>query len=125
MKRTQEGMTLIGFLISLAVVGLFVFMGMKVVPMYTEYRGVKGALKSIASEPDIATRSVSEIRTSFDRHADTGYIESVTGKDLKIARKGPGYVVTAEYDVRRPLIYNLDVVGRFKAEQDLVRGAGN
>ena len=125
MKRTQEGMTLIGFLISLTVVGLFVFMGMKVVPMYTEYRGVKGALKSIASEPDIATRSVSEIRTSFDRHADTGYIESVTGKDLKIARKGPGYVVTAEYDVRRPLIYNLDVVGRFKAEQDLVRGAGN
>ena len=125
MKRTQEGMTLIGFLISLAVVGLFVFMGMKVVPMYTEYRGVKGALKSIASEPDIATRSVSEIRTSFDRHADTGYIDSVAGKDLKIARKGSGYVVTAEYDVRRPLIYNLDVVGRFKAEQDLVRGAGN
>ena len=125
MKRTQEGMTLIGFLISLAVVGLFVFMGMKVIPMYSEYRGVKSALKSIASEPDIATRSISGIRDSFDRHADTGYIASVTGKDLKIVRKGPGYAVTAEYDVRRPLIYNLDVVGRFKAEQDLVRGAGN
>ena len=125
MKRTQRGMTLIGFLVTLAVVGLFVFMGMKVIPMYTEFHGVKQALKSIASEPDIATRSITGIRDSFDRHADTGYIASVAGKDLKIVRKGPGYVVVAEYEVRRSLIYNLDVVGRFKHEQDLVRGAGN
>lgn len=123
MKRTQRGMTLIGFLISLAVVGVFIFMGMKVVPMYMEYRGVQGALKSIASEPDIASQPITEIRKRFDRHAETGYIESVAGKDLKVERRGPGYFVTAEYDVRRPLIYNLDVVGRFKAEQELRRGA--
>ena len=123
MKRTQRGMTLIGFLISMAVVGVFVFMGMKVIPMYTEYKGVQGALKSIAAEPDIASQPISEIRSRFEKHADTGYIESVKGKDLKIERRGSGYFVTAEYDVRRPLIYNLDVVGRFKAEQELRRGA--
>ena len=33
MKRTQGGMTLIGFVIVLAVVGLFAYVGMKLVPM--------------------------------------------------------------------------------------------
>ena len=32
MKRTQRGMTLIGFIITLAVVGVFVYMGMKTIP---------------------------------------------------------------------------------------------
>ena len=41
MKRTQSGITLIGFMLVLAVVGMFVFMGMKVIPMYSEYYSVK------------------------------------------------------------------------------------
>ena len=36
MKRTQRGMTLISFIIVLAVVGVFVYMGMKLLPMYSE-----------------------------------------------------------------------------------------
>ena len=45
MKRTQSGMTLIGFVVVLAVVGLFIYVGMKVIPMYTEYYGVRQAMK--------------------------------------------------------------------------------
>src|SRR3546814_2527099 len=37
MKRTQGGMTLIGFVIVLAVVGVFIYMGMNVIPMYSVY----------------------------------------------------------------------------------------
>ncbi len=36
MKRTQSGMTLIGFIVVLGVVGLFAYIGMKLVPMYSE-----------------------------------------------------------------------------------------
>ena len=45
MKRTQSGMTLIGFVIVLAVVGVFIYMGMKLIPMYSEYYAVKQALE--------------------------------------------------------------------------------
>ena len=37
MKRTQRGITLLGFIIVLAVVGFFAYVGMKLFPMYSEY----------------------------------------------------------------------------------------
>ena len=43
MKRTQSGITLIGFVVVLAVVGLFAYVGMKLFPMYSEFYGVKSA----------------------------------------------------------------------------------
>jgi type II secretory pathway pseudopilin PulG len=47
MKRTQSGMTLIAFIIVLGVVGLFAYVGMKLIPMYSEYYAVKQALKGL------------------------------------------------------------------------------
>ena len=44
MDRKQNGMTMIGFLITLSVAMLFIYCGMKIVPMYTEYYSVKKAL---------------------------------------------------------------------------------
>ncbi|MBA2237667.1 MAG: DUF4845 domain-containing protein, partial [Lysobacter sp.] len=40
---------------------------------------------------------------------------------VKIERKDAGYLMTVDYEVRRPLIANLDVVGHFQTEQQLVR----
>jgi len=40
MKTKQSGVTLIGFLVILLVVGFFGYMAMKLVPSYTEYGGV-------------------------------------------------------------------------------------
>jgi Tfp pilus assembly protein PilE len=37
MKRKQKGMTLIGFIISMAVAGVFVYVGMQIFPMYNEF----------------------------------------------------------------------------------------
>ena len=61
MKRTQGGMTLIGFVIVLAVVGLFAYVGMKLVPMYSEFYAVKQALKGLSTEPGIADQDPAKI----------------------------------------------------------------
>ena len=67
MKRTQGGMTLIGFVIVLAVVGVFIYMGMKVIPMYSEYYAVKQALQGLAGEPGIADQSPAKSKDRFFR----------------------------------------------------------
>ena len=41
--------------------------------------------------------------------------------NFSIARKDAGYIVTVDYEVRRPLIANFDIVGHFNAEQVLSR----
>lgn len=123
MKRTQQGLTLIGFLIVLAVASFFIYCGMKLVPMYTEYYSVKQALKGIAEEPGVVNQEPSRIRDLFFRRLYINYSENVKPEHLKIERTDTGYRATVDYEVRRPLIYNLDVVGRFHAQQDFTRGS--
>jgi hypothetical protein len=121
MKRTQSGMTLIGFILVLAVAGVFIYMGMKLIPMYSEYYAVKTALRDVANESDVSQEDPAKIKDLFFRRLYISYAENVKSEDVKIARRDAGYIMTVDYEVRRPLIANIDVVGRFKAEQVLSR----
>ncbi|WP_396615249.1 DUF4845 domain-containing protein [Lysobacter soli] len=121
MKRTQSGMTLIGFIIVLAVVGVFAYMGIKLVPMYTEYFAVKKALSQLSDEPGITQQDPARIKELFFRRLDISYADSVKKDNVKVLRREANYLVTVDYEVRRPLISNIDVVGHFTAEQKLTR----
>ncbi|MFE0500628.1 DUF4845 domain-containing protein [Lysobacter soli] len=121
MKRTQSGMTLIGFIIVLAVVGVFIYMGMKVIPMYSEYFAVKQALKQMSQESGLSQKDPARIKEAFFRRLYISYADNVKPANFKLARKDAGYVATVDYEVRRPLIANFDIVGHFNAEQVLSR----
>lgn len=115
--KQQRGITLTSFLIVLVVVCFFLFVGMKLFPMYQEYWSVTKALKAVAADSSIST-DPNSIRRSFDRHTEVGYIDSVKGKDLKIERAlNGGARIVADYEVRKPLMYNLDIVGKFHVEE--------
>ncbi|WP_374608810.1 DUF4845 domain-containing protein [Thermomonas sp.] len=123
MKRKQGGMTMLGFLITLSVVILFLFCGMKIVPMYIEYYSVKKALASIANEQSASATSKDAIRALFARHLKIDYVKIIKPDMLKIEATDSGFNLTVDYERREELIANLDVVGRFHAEQAVVRGA--
>ena len=123
MKRTQGGMTMLGFLITLSVVILFIFCGMKIVPMYIEYYSVKKALASIANEQSASATSKDAIRALFARHLKIDYVKIIKPDMLKIEATDSGFNLTVDYERREELIANLDVVAKFRAEQALVRGA--
>jgi hypothetical protein len=123
MKRTQSGMTLIGFVIVLGVVGVFIYMGMKLVPMYSEYYAVKQALSGLASEPGVTEQDAPKIKDLFFRRMYVSYADNIKPEHVKLARRDAGWLMTVDYEIRRPLIANLDVVGRFHAEKELRRGA--
>ena len=123
MKRKQGGMTMLGFLITLSVVILFLFCGMKIVPMYIEYYSVKKALASIANEQSASATSKDAIRALFARHLKIDYVKIIKPDMLKIEATDSGFNLTVDYERREELVANLDVVGKFRAEQAVVRGA--
>ena len=123
MKRTQRGMTLIGFIMVLAVVGVFIYMGMKLIPMYSEYYSLKQALSSLARDPGITNNDPAKIKDLLFRRLDISYASNIKPEHVKIVRKDAGYLMTVAYEVRKPLIANVDVVGRFDTTQELRRGA--
>ena len=122
MKRTQGGMTLIGFILTLAVAGIFIYVGMKVIPMYSEYYAVKKSLDGLALEPGINNASPDRVRALFFRRLYVNYSENVKPENVKIERREGGWLMTVRYEVRRPLISNLDVVGNFEAAKNLAHG---
>ena len=123
MKRTQRGMTMLGFLITLGVVIFFVYCGMKIVPMYVEYYSVEKTLASLAKEPGSATASKEKLREMFFKRLYMSYATEVKPDALKIETRDNGYHFIVDYERREPLVANLDVVGKFHAEQAVVRGA--
>ena len=121
MKRNQSGLTLIGFVMVLALVGLFAYVGMKLFPMYSEFYSVKQALKGLAAEPGIANTDPAKVKDLLFRRLYVSYAENVKPNNVKITRDSQGYVITVSYEVRRELIGNLDVVGKFDASENLLR----
>lgn len=121
MRRHQQGMTLTSFILVLAVLGVFIYMGMKLIPMYSEFFSVKKALEGMAREPDIASSDQAHIKDLFFRRMQADYVDDIKPENIKIARKDAGWVMTVEYEARKPLIANLDVVARFNAEKEFKR----
>ena len=119
MKRTQGGMTLIGFVIVLGVIGFFAYIAMRLVPMYSEYYAVKQALKGLEAEPGIANRDPAKIQDLFFRRLYISYAENVKPANVEIERIEGGWEMHVVYEVRKPLVGNLDVVGKFDVTERL------
>jgi hypothetical protein len=123
MMNRQKGITFVGFVMVLAIVGFFAYVAMRLVPIYIEYFSVKSAMKAVAAERGAAEMQPGDIRNMLIKRFDVSYVTSVRPNDIRISRdRNPS--VTIAYEVRKPFISNVDVVVVFSHTQELSRGAG-
>lgn len=109
----QGGMTLIGFVFVLSFVLFISYIGMKIVPIYMEYYAVVSAMNGVASERGSANLSPSSIRVRIlDRLYVSYSSDNVREKHIKVLRSD-GVQLRITYEVRKPVIGNLDVVAKF------------
>ena len=114
MKRNQKGITFLGFVIVLAVVGFFGFIAMRLFPVYQEYYSAVSVFKSVTEAPGAASESPAQIRVSLDKRFQISYIDNINlDKDIKFRNEKSGKTLQLKYEVRRPLMYNLDFVASF------------
>ncbi|HJV72889.1 MAG TPA: DUF4845 domain-containing protein [Noviherbaspirillum sp.] len=96
----QHGLSLVGFMFVIVIVALLAVLGMKVVPSVVEYSAIKKAIMKAKTEGT----TPAEIKTSFDKQATTGYIESVSGNDLEIKKTDSGFDVNVAYQKKIELV---------------------
>lgn len=115
-RARQSGITLLGFVIVLAVAGIFAFVGMKLFPAYSEYYNVVSAMEQIAREPGSARWSPAEILTSLEKRMYVNYVDErfVNKRSFQIKRAGSGYTLSVKYERREPMVYNIDYVAKFE-----------
>ncbi len=116
--RRQAGVTGIGWMIILGLMGFFVFLTLKMLPSYLEYFKVASALESLKKE---TMSSPIEIRKHLGRQFDVGYVYVILPKDVKIKNAGKVYKVTAKYDSRVHLFANVDVMMSFDKRVEVAR----
>ena len=76
-RSKQQGLTLMGFVMVLFVVGFFAFVAIKLFPVYSEYYSVVSDMKGVASEPGIAQADPATVRDKLFRRFYISYVTSV------------------------------------------------
>ena len=108
--KNQQGITVIGILLVMIVIGFVALIGMKVVPMYIQYFTVRSSIESIRKEPQLAQMSSTDIQAAIQKRFDIGYVNNITSRDLKIRNDRGGRVLDLSYQDERDLFYGLSVV---------------
>ncbi len=120
-RKRASGITLIGFLMLLAVVGFFGYLAMRLIPMYTEYMGVVKAMEQVRAEPNAANMSPEQIRRSLSLKFNTQYVsdDAIPPQAIRVIRQGGGQTLSVTYERRVPFVYNLELVGTFEKSVNL------
>ena len=120
--KKQAGMTLIGWVFVLGIIAFFATLAMRLIPMYQEYYGVLQIMDGMKTELKNNRMGKNETLLMLYKRFDTGYIFSVKEDNIEIFRGKNNVQVTkiaSDYDVRKPFIAQIDLIGHFQTEIDV------
>ena len=114
--KKQRGMTGLGWMMVIFLICFFAFVGIKLFPVYMENYSIKSIVKDVKQEPNIAKKSTGEIRTLIRKRLIINSIRDLKKEHIIIKKFAGNLSVKIEYEVRKPLFGNLDVVMSFSDE---------
>lgn len=113
LRQRQGGITTLGLIILVAFVGMFVFAGIRLTPVYLNYSKVASVVEGVRKEFDGNGATRSEIRTSISRRFDIESVGVIKAKDIKVTTVDGGLEVAATYSHKAPFISNVSFVVDF------------
>lgn len=113
----QKGMTLLGGLTALLIVGFILTAAFKVGPLYLDNSFVRAAIDSLAQE-NIHTMTDKDVRKKLNAFFDINNVRDIDTKQIKIIREKTKTLVTLNYEKRINFMGNVDVVVRFENTYD-------
>jgi hypothetical protein len=113
MKQRQRGMTFLGLVTILAILGAGLYAAIRLVPVYLEYTKVARALEQVRDEHSAIESNPQLIRRSLERRWDVEDIASIGWKEVEIKKSNDGYDVRAAYVVERPFVANVYLLAKF------------
>jgi Tfp pilus assembly protein PilE len=102
----QRGISLIGLIVTLAVLGFVGVMAAKLIPAYIDYAAVKKMFASMEANGDLKG-NVHEIRKSFERRNNIENVQDVKPDDLEITKEGGETVISVSWSKKVPLVSNI------------------
>lgn len=111
--RGQRGLSSVGWIALLIVVGFAAIAGIRIVPAYLDYYSVVSSAKSAHNKGALEGLSTTEVRETLRKQMRINNVDDIGDRVVSIKRSRGGIEMVIDYEVREPLIGNVDVILRF------------
>lgn len=112
-RHSQRGMTMIGWIIVIAIFGSIVLTGLKILPMYMDFFQVKSIMESVAVDPEIDAHSKKALWAAIGKRLLINSIRDRKKEDFTITFEEGNTIITVDYETRRPYIRELFLGAHF------------
>ncbi len=117
--RTQAGMTAIGWLLVIVLAVSAALFLMKLIPIYLEGFNVGSVVSGVASDPEMRGVPPGKVVRTILKRLDINMATSVTKDDIYITREKDHILIEVDYEVREPVVGNLDIIVTFNKQGQL------
>lgn len=116
LRRGVRGLGLWGYVGILMGLAVTITLVLRLGPHYMNFQTVTTVLEGLSSEPvhQLSKRQINDLLTK--RFKINSLYDLKPGAIIDIDRGKEGTVLTVDYEVREPLVYNADVVLHFQGE---------
>ena len=110
MLKKQQGMGLIGWMLSISILGLVFIFGLKIFPIYYDYFAIQDILTDVAREH--RDKNVGQIKLwkTIKKHLNVNGIDYITSDNFNLIRGRDGKELVLKYDARTTYLWNIDLL---------------
>lgn len=115
--KSQKGMSVLGWMVVLALVAFFASTGFKMLPHYMDFMALEGMITKVETEPSLDIRTVRDFYGHVEKGMTINGIRDLKLEDaMEIKLENNEFLVHLKYEKREHLIENLDLVANFDKE---------
>jgi Domain of unknown function (DUF4845) len=114
-NRHQSGLTLISWIILIALIMFVVWFGIRLFPIYMEYYSINSTMNTVTSHVEVG-ETPEQIRGSIDSLFTINGVNDVSPKDnvtITPSQDGTGLILTLDYDSQTNFVGNVDLLVHF------------
>lgn len=112
----QRGMSPLAMILIIVVIVAFGTFGVKTVPTYVDFNTIDTAINSLLTDAKVGLLSEEEIESRLGKRFTINNVKVVSERDLVIEKEGGYLTIVLDYEVRKDLFSNIDVVISFNRE---------
>lgn len=119
-SKSQKGMTAIGMLGLLVLIGFVLMLAVKSMPSYMQQFKVSSAMKNLVDDSRIKGADAKAIRTLLEKKFSVDDVEGIGKDNIILSATKTGYNLQIKYERRVPMVGNVDAVYMFDESIELV-----
>jgi len=118
--RSQKGLSMLSWVMVLALVAFFASTAFKMLPHYFDYMSMDKIISAVESDQATEVRTVRDFYSHVRKGMDVNGIRDLNLEEaMKVVIENNEFKVNLNYEKREPLIRNLDLVANFDKEYRL------